>query len=150
LWLLQIVYFDRSAGIGLLLLRAVLGAALGLYALAISLTEAPTSSLTAALTAIELVACPCLLLGFLTPIASLISVCDFAALLHFRHFETGSNHFDAAVIACLAIAAGVGLALIGPGACSLDALVFGRREVIVATLPGPQEEADTTIEPEAD
>lgn len=140
MWPVQTNYLDRSAGIGLLLLRAVFGAAIGLYALSASLLDATTFSSNAMLAAIDVIAGACLLLGFLTPIASIISFSDFAALMHFNHFELGSSPFNTVVIALSAIVAGVGLALVGPGAYSLDALLFGRREVIVETLPGSRQE----------
>jgi hypothetical protein len=134
------IYFDRRPGIGLLLLRVAVGAALGSYALSGAVLDATALSFTVILGGIELIASPCLLLGFISPVTTLISFADFAVLVHTGRGSCCGLGMNAIAVSAVALVVGAGLAMIGPGAYSLDALLFGRREVIVNTLPGSRRE----------
>jgi uncharacterized membrane protein YphA (DoxX/SURF4 family) len=76
----------------------------------------------------------CLAIGALTPYLSFV-VCVYALV---NLFGTGS-HLDELVLASLLLNA-IALALLGPGAYSLDARLFGRRVVVV---PPPREKDRT-------
>jgi uncharacterized membrane protein YphA (DoxX/SURF4 family) len=127
---------DGLPGAGLLLLRAVVGFAflvqggtylvdghsLGLLTLAVSLLTVASGIL--------------LLIGYLTPLAAALAglVCVGSA---FSWFPTPNLElFDAKLTAALATAIAVALICLGPGAFSLDARLFGRREIIIpSALP---------------
>jgi uncharacterized membrane protein YphA (DoxX/SURF4 family) len=65
-----------------------------------------------------------LLAGYLTPIAATIGL-----LLHaLIWFRVGSSSTASAIIVCLDL---IALALLGPGAYSVDASTFGRRVMIL-------------------
>lgn len=122
---------------GLLLLRAALGIALSLYALKSPAQEATGFSLGEVWLVIEVIASLCMVLGFITPVMSLIAFVDFAVLVH---VSRAYPEFNSNVAEILALMVGAGVALAGPGAYSLDALLFGRREVIVRTIPGSRQD----------
>lgn len=70
-----------------------------------------------------------LLVGFLTPIASISAALVIVAPQAFPMIAGGAlgtrlGSMDAAVVT-------VALALLGPGAFSIDAYLFGRREIII-------------------
>jgi uncharacterized membrane protein YphA (DoxX/SURF4 family) len=71
------------------------------------------------------------LAGFLTPIAgfflTLGYLTDCASLFHTNN---AANHANAATAAYLALMS-LALALLGPGAYSVDARLFGRLEIII-------------------
>ena len=72
-----------------------------------------------------------LLLGIFTPLASCISgltnARDAILTLLFSHRETTASPVVAGYVAVMSIA----LLLLGPGAFSVDARLFGRREIII-------------------
>jgi uncharacterized membrane protein YphA (DoxX/SURF4 family) len=72
-----------------------------------------------------------LLIGFLTPIVSiLIGVGSFGVLLSWFPFVSwGPLNFPLANVDNLIMAAAV--IFLGPGAYSLDAYLFGRREIVI-------------------
>ena len=75
-----------------------------------------------------------LLLGFLTPLVS-ASVClaaIFASLSHLQSLPTDLYNVDPSAICCILVA--VAVAFLGPGAFSLDARMFGRREIIIPDI----------------
>lgn len=73
--------------------------------------------------AVFLVGGACLLIGFLTPIAA--AIVGLAAIVFAIFFESS---YTVVVLIILAAA----LALLGPGAFSVDARLFGRREIRIS------------------
>ena len=73
----------------------------------------------------------CLLIGFLTPIVSVLAggVC-IASTISLLPAPAGSL-FDGALVSLEMIVMIVSVALLGPGAFSLDARLFGRREIVI-------------------
>lgn len=109
--------FPRGApGVALLLLRLFAGAQLGMDAM-VALSE-PNLFL-----AVVLVACTlAIVAGLTTPIAALL-----AALIETTGVSTDST--QAALHSFAPIVIAIALALLGPGAFSIDARLFGRRLV---------------------
>jgi uncharacterized membrane protein YphA (DoxX/SURF4 family) len=82
-----------------------------------------------------------LLIGFLTPIAG--TVAALAAIgVAFSWFPApAANLFDAKLPTALVVVVAVAIVLLGPGALSLDARLFGRREIIIPHQSRPPEDS---------
>lgn len=106
-------------GIGLLLQRLITAVALGCSVLA-RFHNMPQHA-SVGLLLIDAAAALLLLLGLWTPIAGVVIAC--CELL--RLFISGGGFWLPLVLATL----GVTLAMIGPGAWSIDALIFGRKQI---------------------
>jgi hypothetical protein len=74
-----------------------------------------------------------LCLGFLTPIVSALSI-----LIELSTWLTGKGSLHA--IHICAVLDAVALTLLGPGAYSFDARLFGRRQIILPPRDGPRGE----------
>jgi uncharacterized membrane protein len=113
-----------SPGFGLLLLRAFV--ALTLVAQSLTYVKSADSGLLNWLpVALAIVTGGCLLIGFLTPVmAVVIAGGAIAFAILFDH-----NYTTVSII-ILAPA----IALLGPGAFSVDARLFGRREILIPNL----------------
>ena len=122
---------DGWPGLGLLLLRAVVGVALEVYAAA-SLVDwhNPTFQLSASgILAFAIGAA--LLIGFITPVAAIMAgiVGVGIALLWFP--TPIANLLAARLSSVFVVTIASAIVLLGPGAFSLDARLFGRREIII-------------------
>ncbi len=71
------------------------------------------------------------LVGFLTPIAGAITSIGNLAVAVSGLFDTGENAHDKVVAASYSFVISAAITLLGPGAFSLDARLFGRREIII-------------------
>jgi len=114
-------------GLGLLLLRALVGVTL----IAQSLTYIGSTKLSAlswVVTALVLIIASCLLVGFMTPIAAMIIGVGAIALAFSSLFQTNQTLLDVIVLT-------IAIALLGPGAFSIDARMFGRREILIPNTP---------------
>jgi len=127
-------------GVGLLLLRAAVGlsaAAGGIFCL-----SGPfNSSLEKWLLGLVLIVSGTVLTaGFLTPIAVLlVGFCFLGIALSWFPTPSWALH-DVKLLAAGMIIAAVALALLGPGAFSLDGRLFGRREIVI---PPPSRKPET-------
>lgn len=76
-----------------------------------------------------------LLVGFLTPLAG--SVVGFGVIAISLSWapQPAVNLFDAALPAILMTIVAAAVAFLGPGAFSVDARLFGRREIIIPHTP---------------
>jgi uncharacterized membrane protein YphA (DoxX/SURF4 family) len=81
----------------------------------------------------------CLLVGFLTPVASiLVAVATIGTALSWFP-PPAENLFDTKLGSIEMIVMAVAVALMGPGAFSLYARLFGRREIVIPPLHrGPE------------
>jgi uncharacterized membrane protein YphA (DoxX/SURF4 family) len=110
-------------GMGLLLQRLITGSLLVHYAL-VHLRE-PTAFVTLLTQLLRLGAGILLMIGLWTPVVGgVIGMVELSGLF----FGLG-NHLNALVLATQ----GASLALIGPGAWSIDARIFGRKQISVSS-----------------
>jgi hypothetical protein len=94
------------------------------------------SDLLAAAPAAVLIVCGvALTVGIFTPICSTIIGLGYALVLFARFSGTASPSLDCAA-AAIGLASAVGLGLLGPGAFSIDARLFGRREIFIPAEDG--------------
>jgi uncharacterized membrane protein YphA (DoxX/SURF4 family) len=126
---------DGLPGAGLLLLRAAAGTALLVEGAAYFANWHDLSLLRWAIALLTVVSGAALLIGYLTPFAGVLAVLfsmgnafSWFPVPHPALFEAKMTAFFATVI----VAA---LVCLGPGAFSLDARLFGRREIIIPSSP---------------
>ena len=126
---------DGLPGAGLLLLRAASGAALvaqgaGYFA---DWHDLPIPSLIVGV--LEVAGGLALLVGYLTPFAGILAtLIGLGGALSWLPTPT-SDLFSARLTAFLATVIAAALVCLGPGAFSLDARLFGRREIIIPSSP---------------
>jgi uncharacterized membrane protein YphA (DoxX/SURF4 family) len=108
---------DGAPGLGLLLLRAVLGVG----AISSGVADLGTGPLLGVL---DIVVGSLLLAGFLTPVAAILL--GLAAL----NIAFSEEKWTPVSVFIVALAT----ALLGPGAFSIDARLFGRREIIIPVV----------------
>jgi uncharacterized membrane protein YphA (DoxX/SURF4 family) len=122
---------DGWPGVGLLFLRlavALSAIAQGIFALAANRGDAFAIWAMGFLAIVVGIA---LLIGFLTPLMGTTTAIGYFVLGVSRLLEAEANrHSDAFPALDLAVMS-VALVLLGPGAVSLDARMFGRREIII-------------------
>jgi uncharacterized membrane protein YphA (DoxX/SURF4 family) len=125
-------------GVSLLLLRAVLGSALiaegGFYISGPNLTGANWSLGLSALAAGSLI-----IVGFLTPVAGVVIVLGLLSELLSFLPASSPNVFDSKSALIFALTMLLAVIGAGPGRFSLDARVFGRREIIIPPRNSPSE-----------
>jgi uncharacterized membrane protein YphA (DoxX/SURF4 family) len=130
---------DGRPGLGLLLLRATAGINLGYYGCALVRQDPKVSGMVFA--AVAIVSGIALLLGYLTPVAAtLAALTSLGAGLEWPPpLSLGPDSFRLSFALLMIIA--VALVCLGPGAFSLDARNYGRREIIIPHRPkgSPQE-----------
>jgi uncharacterized membrane protein YphA (DoxX/SURF4 family) len=122
-------------GVGLLLLRAAVGLVAlieGAFYLTQNTGSAPGTWLGGLL---GLAAGGALLAGFLTPAAGVIVGLGALGVGFSVLPEPTPNLFDARLSAILAAIMAAAIVFLGPGAFSLDARLFGRREIIIPQAP---------------
>jgi uncharacterized membrane protein YphA (DoxX/SURF4 family) len=102
-----------------------------------TLIESPAQILSWAIGSLEILVATALLIGFLTPIAgasaSLVNLAIGISSLQ----TFGDSAHDKAVAALYLVVLSLGITLLGPGAFSLDARLFGRREIIIPEASRP-------------
>jgi putative oxidoreductase len=126
-------YPGGTPAVGLLLLRSVIGIVLIGRGVAIVVDE-NTPTLLTGIAASGTLTGVSLLLGFLTPMASALAMlCSCAAFLQWIPVDALSSPQVKPAAALLAFMA-LSLALLGPGAFSIDSRLFGRREIVIPPL----------------
>ena len=127
-------------GLGLLLLRVVVAAALVGHAILCLQSSDRVTLVVSASFALLLLSGICLLIGFLTPILSILACLEslgiafsWGPLQLLTPFESKLSLFPIIVIAAA-------IALLGPGAFSLDARLFGWKEIVIPPAPRPPQE----------
>jgi len=75
-----------------------------------------------------------LAIGLFTPVASLLVAAYHVLVLSFFS-SVQPIVFDGKAVALRMAITGIAIALLGPGAYSLDAYLFGRREIVIPAAP---------------
>lgn len=118
-------------GVGLLLLRAVVGFTLVMQGAAYLNDWRNLGLDTAAVVALTLVGGVCILVGILTPIASLLAISGNIGYALSWIPAPPASLFASKLAIVYAITMATAIAFLGPGAFSLDARLFGRREIFI-------------------
>jgi uncharacterized membrane protein YphA (DoxX/SURF4 family) len=118
-------------GAGLLLLRGAVGIAFAAQGIAYLVNWHDLGPVTWVVSLLEVASGISLFVGYLTPFASILVgvTCVGCALSWIQ--PPYPNFFDAKVATALATTIVVALSCLGPGAFSIDAHLFGRREIII-------------------
>ena len=95
-------------------------------------SEGATGTLRALLASLILFGCgACLLIGFLTPVVSIsVAIVDLAIARSWLPVVAGKL-FEGKLASLEIIVMAIAIVLLGPGAYSLDARLFGRREIVI-------------------
>lgn len=118
-------------GVGLLLLRIAIGGALILLGAAYCADPEPAMVWNWAAGALAAASGASLLIGFLTPVAGVMAGLAGLGMALQWPSDVAQTVFDGRLIAILVAVMAAALALLGPGALSLDARLFGRREITI-------------------
>lgn len=119
-------------GVGLLILRLLVGLAFVTQGSLYFHSDAPRNLPTLALSLAGLLIGAFLAAGFLTPLAaSVAGIFDFMLFARWLQLPSGSL-FDGRMAAAEIAIVAVAIALLGPGAFSVDSRLFGRREIVIS------------------
>ena len=121
-------------GLGLLLLRAEIGVTLVVQGSAYLVDWHELGWVTRAVGILSVASGVSLLIGYLTPfVGALAALISLGTTLSWFQ-APAPNLLDTKVATAMAASVAVAIICLGPGAFSIDARVFGRREIII---PGP-------------
>jgi len=123
-------------GAGLLLLRLVAGGAAVVRGTVYLLGLADASLAAWLLGVVTVAGGTFLVAGFLTPGAGIAAGAGVAAIVSGAGAVPGAALSADVVTAFYILADAVALVLLGPGALSIDARLFGRREIVIPQRPG--------------
>jgi uncharacterized membrane protein YphA (DoxX/SURF4 family) len=120
--------------LGLLLLRVTVGVAL-FWQGARSAGEGLTASWSGAIDLLAVLCGGALVAGILTPASGVLAAA--ASVIRFLALTTpdGDHGLEAGAVFGLLFVMAATVALLGPGAYSLDARLFGRREIVLPRVP---------------
>jgi uncharacterized membrane protein YphA (DoxX/SURF4 family) len=125
----------RAPGAGLLLLRIAVGAALVVYTVP-SISDANDPSLSSfVLGLLALVVGASLIVGILTRTAAILGAVLTGAIIRRWVMTSPIHSLRGNPLILNVIIIDVAIALLGPGAFSLDAVLFGRRRIIIPHSP---------------
>ena len=108
-----------------MLLRALVAVTLVVQTLTY-IASAKLNLLSWLVVALILIIASCLLVGFMTPVVTIVIGLSAAALVLFSSYDSESLNVIVLTTA---------IALLGPGAFSIDARMFGRREILIRPKP---------------
>lgn len=102
-----------------------------------TLIQSPTLMLSWATGLLEILVGTALLIGFLTPIAGAFASLGNLAIGVSWFLKSDEYAHDKTVAALCLVVISIAITLLGPGAFSLDARLFGRREIIIPEASRP-------------
>jgi uncharacterized membrane protein YphA (DoxX/SURF4 family) len=103
----------------------------------ISLTQPQTQTVNLAIELFEILVGAALLIGFLTPVAGAAASLSNLVIGVSSLLKSGGSAHDKAVAALYLGVMSIAITLLGPGSFSLDAHLFGRREIIIPGASRP-------------
>lgn len=126
-------------GAGLMVLRAALGITLFAQGVGYLVGWRELAFMTWAVALLALASGVLLLIGYLTPFASILagSISVGCKFLWLQAYSL--NLFDSKLATALTASIAVAIVCLGPGAFSVDARLFGRREIIIPDASHPGE-----------
>ena len=124
-------YPGSLAGIGLLLLRLALGGSISIHAVHCLTGTGLLVQSDALLNLIGIISGSLIIVGFLTPIASSITALIILSLAILNPEACTSSLVKTSFGFIVMLTVSAVIPLIGPGAFSIDAHLFGRRKVII-------------------
>ncbi len=127
-------------GVGLLLLRVVVGAALVAHGVLCLASSDRITLVVSVSTALLLLSGGCLLIGFLTPILSLLAGLECLGIVWSWFPFQLLSPFESKLALAPVIAMSAAIALLGPGAFSLDARLFGWKEIVIPPASRPPQD----------
>jgi uncharacterized membrane protein YphA (DoxX/SURF4 family) len=122
---------DGLPGAGLLLLRAAAGAVFMVQGAAYLMDWHDLRFLILSVALLTAGSGALLVVGYLTPLAGVLAGFTSVGCAFSWFPSPNPDLFDARLTAVLAAAIAAALVCLGPGAFSLDARLFGRREIII-------------------
>jgi putative oxidoreductase len=126
------------AGVGLLVLRTALGVPLLVEGAALLVDWRGTASLPILVALISVAAGAALQLGYSVGRGAIAGAVAVIAV-HFFSLHGKLNLFSSRIACFLAMSIAIALVLLGPGAFSIDARRFGRREIVIPPRSTPDE-----------
>ena len=130
-----------SPGIGLLLLRVGAAVVLIVHGAACLTDRGPSAWGTWAVGATAVLTGALLLMGLVTPLAGGLAAAASAGIALSWLPSPTPNAFGGGVTAVLPVIVSAAIALLGPGAISVDCALFGRREITIPQARGgPREQ----------
>jgi hypothetical protein len=128
--------FPRGiSGAGLLLLRLTIGSIAALQSRAYFVAHATVSNGMWLSGSVALMLCVALVVGFATrPVAALTALCAIGTGISWLPCPE-HNSLDGLLAVSLIVSVSIALTLIGPGAYSMDARLFGFREITIPRRP---------------
>jgi uncharacterized membrane protein YphA (DoxX/SURF4 family) len=118
-------------GVGLLLLRLTLGLTIGAYGAAYLAEWRHLGYVTWTVGLLAVAGGLSLLIGYLTPFTGALAGLTTVSSAFSWFPAPNSNLFDTGLATALATVIAVAIICLGPGAFSLDARLFGRREIVI-------------------
>jgi len=127
-------------GVGLLLLRLVVASTLGGHGFLCLLSSDRVTLAVLLSTALLVLSGVFLVIGFLTPILSLFAAFEcLAIVLSWFPFQLMTS-FESKLALVPIIVIASAIALLGPGAFSLDARLFGWKEIVIPPASRPPQD----------
>jgi uncharacterized membrane protein YphA (DoxX/SURF4 family) len=123
-------------GLGLVLMRLAVGLSAIVQGIG-TFIDSPAQMLSCTIGSLEIIAGAALLIGFLTPIAGASASLGNLAIAVSWFRTSGENAHVKTVAALYLVVISIAVTLLGPGAFSLDARLFGRREIIIPEASRP-------------
>jgi len=130
---------DNWPGIGLLILRVAIGVVLIVQGVDYLVGQHSGGLVTWVVSRLAVASGVLLVIGYLTPISGvLVVLTSIGGLVLF--LRNPSPHFiNPALAGCVIVAVAIAIICLGPGAFSIDARLFGRREIVIPDSSHPPE-----------